>query len=58
MTRQKIARKMVSKNVNYYQMMDESNEESLSVEAPALKEEADELTDFSDTTEDGEEDGK
>ena len=58
MTRQKIARKMVSKNVNYYQMMDDSNEESLSVKAPALKEEADELTDFSDTTEDGEEDGK
>ena len=58
MTQQKTARKMVSKNVNYYQMMDESNEESLSVEAPALKEEADELTDFSDTTEDGVEDGK
>ena len=58
MTRQKTARKMVSKNVNYYQMKDESNKESLSVEAPALKEEADELTDFSDTTEDGEEDGK
>ena len=58
MTQQKTARKMVSKNVNYYQMMDESNEESLSVEAPALKEEADELTDFSDTTEDSKEDGK
>ena len=53
-----MAKKMVSKNVNYYQMMDESNEESLSVEAPALKEEVDELTDYSDTTEDGEEDGK
>ena len=45
-------------NADDFLVVDESNEESLSVEAPALKEEADELTDFSDTTEDGEEDGK
>ena len=45
-------------NADDFLVVDESNEESLSVEAPALKEEADELTDYSDTTEDGEEDGK
>ena len=49
-----------SNNVDEFLLVDESNEESISVEAPALKEEADELTDLSDTTEEGdlEEDGK